>query len=134
MEKGELRAEALSEVVHYDEGDVDVLKAIWDPSGSLKAIRTAPTAPLPRDPEELRSRLMLLGTAYQMVAYQQTSCAVLQNLTPHLWLEYLDYLLGDFVLRLYAKDEFGSTVGGPPWSLILSYEHEIRRAAIRETE
>ena len=57
-------------MVHYDEGDVDVLKGIWDPSGNLKAIRTSPTAPLPRDPEELRSRLMLLGTAYQMIAYQ----------------------------------------------------------------
>jgi len=35
---------------------------------------------------------------------------------------------------LYGKDEFGNTVGGPPWSLILSYEHEIRREAMRQVE
>ena len=49
-------------------------------------------------------------------------------------MEYLDYLLGEFVLKLYAKNEFGNTTNGPPWALILSYEHEIRRAAIRDTE
>jgi len=134
LEKGELRAEALTEVVHYDEGDVDVLRAIGDPSGSLKAIRTSPTSPLPRDPEELRARITLLGTAWQLAAFQQTGCAVVQGLVPQLFTEYFDYLLGEFVLKLYGKDECGNTVGGPPWSLILSYEHEIRREAMRQVE
>ena len=35
---------------------------------------------------------------------------------------------------MFVRDEFGNTVGGPPWNLVLSYEHEIRREAVRETE
>ena len=134
VEKGELRAEPLSEVVHYHEGDVDVLKAIWDPSGSIKAVKTTPTCALPRDPEELRARVTLLGTAWQMVAFQQAGNQKIAGLNPQLWQEYLEYLLGDYVYKLFAKDEFGRTVGGPSWSLILSYEHEIRREAVRATE
>ena len=78
--------------------------------------------------------MILLSIAWMMVAFQQSGCAAIQDLTPQLFVGYLDYLLGEYVLRLYAKDEYGNTIGGTPWGLILSYEHEIRREAIRQTE
>ena len=38
------------------------------------------------------------------------------------------------MLKLFARDEYGNLVGGPPWSLVLAYEHEIRREAVRQSE
>ena len=40
IERAEPRAEALTEVVNCLEGEVDVMKAVWDVGGSLKAIKT----------------------------------------------------------------------------------------------
>ena len=68
IERAEPRAEALTEVVNCLEGEIDVLKAVWNVSGSLKAIKTSPSIALPRDPKELRQRLALLGRAWAFVA------------------------------------------------------------------
>ena len=54
IERAEPRAEPLSAVVNCLEGEVDVLKGVWDVGGSLKAVKTSPNIALPRDPEELR--------------------------------------------------------------------------------
>ena len=61
IEQADPRAEALTEVVNVLEGEVDILKAVWEVGGSLKAVKTTPSVPLPRDPEELRARISLLG-------------------------------------------------------------------------
>jgi hypothetical protein len=74
IERAEPRAEPLSEVVNCLEGEVDVLKAVWDVSGSLKAIKTSPTIALSRDPEELRQRIALLGRAWAFVDLGQPNC------------------------------------------------------------
>ena len=130
VEKGEPRAELLSEVTNYEEGDSDLMKAVFDPSGSIKAIKTASTIPLPKDPEELRLRVALLGRAWSFVGFQQPNCPWLKGMGPQVFQEYLDYLLGPHVFRLVARDEFGRESANPPWNLLLSYELEIRRKAM----
>ena len=81
IERAEPRAELLSEVVNILEGEVDALKAVWDVGGSLKAVKTSPTVALPRDPEELRARLSLMGRAWAFVAMAQPNCMFLQGNT-----------------------------------------------------
>ncbi len=134
IEKGEPRAEPLSEVLNYEEGDTDLMKAIFDSDGSIKAIKTATTVPLPRDAEELRKRINLLGRGWMFVGAQQSSCVYLKDLSPQLFQDYLDYLLGPYVLQLAARDDNGNVSSSPPWKLVLSYEHEIRRKAMRMVE
>lgn len=131
VERGELRAELLSEAVNKIEGETDVMKAVWDPTGTIKAVRTTPSVPLPRDPEELRTRVALLGRAWAFVALMQPNSAPLQGMTPQDWASYLDHLLGPYVHRLHARDEFGNISSSPPWSLVLSYEQEVRRKMLR---
>ena len=130
LEKGEPRAEPLTEVVNILEGEVDILKAVWDAGGSIKAVRTHPTVALPRDPEELRERINLLGWAWAFVASSQPNCAYVQGGTPQLWGEYLDYLLGNYCYKLYARDAYGAMSATPPWNLVLSYELAIRREMV----
>ena len=47
IEQADPRAEALTEVVNVLEGEVDILKAVWEVGGSLKAVKTTPSVPLP---------------------------------------------------------------------------------------
>ena len=130
VEKGELTAELLSDAVNKLEGETDLTRAVWDPSGTLKAIRTSPTVALPRDPEELRTRTSLVGRAWAFVALMQPNAAVLQGATPQTWQSYLDYLLGPNVHRLHSRDEYGNITHSPSWNLLLSYELEIRRKMV----
>ena len=82
VERGELRAELLSEVINKIQGETDVMKAVWDPSGTIKAVKSSPSAPLPRDPEELRTRVTLMGRAWAFVALMQPNAAPLPRYHP----------------------------------------------------
>ncbi len=43
--------------------------------------------------------------------------------------EYLEYLLGEFVLKLTARGASGAAISAPSWALLLSYEHAMRKKA-----
>jgi hypothetical protein len=130
VEKNELRAELLTEVVAQDEDDPDSLKTVWGPGGELKAVKVGAKVSLPTGPEQLRSRISLLGVAWQFVASQQTHRAYLRGLNPRLFQEYLDYLLGEFVFGMTGADSRGDAVAPPSWGLVISYEHAIRSKAV----
>ena len=104
VEQHEFKAELLSEVLHYDDDEPELLKAVWDVGGGIKAVKSQAKVPMPTNSEELRARLGVLGTAWMFAAFQQTNCNYLVNLTPQLWQEYLDYLLGDHVALLCSRD------------------------------
>ena len=40
-----------------------------------------------------------------------------------------EYLLGDYCYGLHAAESAGATI--PPWALVLSYEHAIRKFACK---
>jgi len=126
VEKDDLVAEPLSEVLTIPEDDPDTLKAVWTLGNELKAVKVGTKVSLPRDAEELRKRVGVLGTAWMMVAYQQTHKAYLRGLTPQTFAEYLEYLLGDFVMGLCAKDASGRAFAHPSWALVVAYEFAIR--------
>ena len=44
---------------------------------------------------------------------------------------FCDYVLGEFVFGVDAKDTSGVTVATVPCGLVLSYEHEMRKQAMR---
>ena len=130
VEKDELRAELLTEVLTVPEDDPDTLKTIWTSNNELKAVKVGAKVSLPKDPEEFRRRITVLGTAWMFVSFQQTHKAYLKGLTPQTFTEYLSYMLGEYVMGLSAKDAAGNQMAYPPWSLVISYEHAIRCKAI----
>lgn len=131
VEENDLRAELLSEVMHWDDAEPDVRVAVWDNAGNVKSVRSSLSVPLPRDSEELRARIEILGNAWMFVAFQQPNCPFLKGLHPQIFNEYLKYVLGPNVAKLTSKDEGGHVVSTPSWALVLSYEQEIRREALR---
>ena len=130
VERDELRAELLTEVLTVPEDDPDTLKTIWTNTNELKAVKVGARVSLPRDPEEFRRRITVLGSAWMFVAYQQTHKLYLKGLSPQTFTEYLSYLLGEHVMGLCAKDSAGNSTAYPPWALVISYEHAIRNKAI----
>jgi hypothetical protein len=130
IERSELRAEPLSEVLSREEDDPDSLRTVWSTWGELKAVKVGAKVSLPADTEALRKRLALLGTAWMFLGSHQSNRGYLKGLTPQLFQEYASYLLGEFVMGLISQDSRGATVSAPSWDLLISYEHAIRVRAV----
>ena len=131
LESGEWSAEALTEVVSKDEFEPDSLQPVWDKTGKLTVKKGANTAPMPSNPEELRRRLSVMCHAMIMLSQRHANRSELQGITPGLFEKYKSYLLGEHVLGLQAKDMAGEVIAKPPWHLMMSYEHAIRKLATR---
>ena len=131
VEQGEYRAEALSEVVAKEEVDPDSMVPIWDTKGRLTMKRGATKVPDPSNAEELRRRLSIMKNALELVSLKHTNRSELQGDWAKVFEEYKEYMLWDYVFGLSAKDIDGNVVATPPWSLVLSYEHAVRKQAMK---
>ena len=129
LERGELRAEALTAVLNREQEDDEFMTPVFDASGSLKIKKTSGSIPEPATPEQLRRRIQLSFTALMYMALRHTNRSEIQNITPQVGHSYLQYLLGEHVWELVAKDGNGMTVSAPSWSHVLSYDMAIRKKA-----
>ena len=64
-----------------------------------------------------------------MIKLKHPGRAELADVTFAAFERYKDYLLGDYCYGLRSSEESGSLI--PPWPLILSYEHAIRKHAYK---
>ena len=127
LEGGEFRAEALSEIVSRDEVDPDVLLSIWDSKGHISVKKGSSTVAMPSGPEQLRLRLTVMCNAIRMLKLKHTQCREIKDVDADLFETYKEYLLGDYCYGLRTAESAGATI--PPWTLVLSYEHAIRKYA-----
>jgi hypothetical protein len=97
-------------------------------------VKTTSTVPLPSGSEQLRERITLLGTAWMFVGLKHSHREYLRDLSPQVWVEYLDYLLGRFVYKLAAVNSQGEEISWPRWTQLLQYEHAIRSAAMKRVQ
>ena len=64
-----------------------------------------------------------------MLALKYVSREEIQDVTKDIFDRYKDYILGDYVWGLSSTDLNGQQIQTPPWSLVLSYEHAVRKRA-----
>jgi hypothetical protein len=131
LESGELRAECLTSVLNREQDDDDFLTPVWDQSGNLRVKKSASSVPEPENPEALRRRIGISFNALMFLGLRHTNRSFLQNITPQLAPRYCEYLLGEHVWGLIAKDPNGYTISAPSWSLVLAYDAAIRKKAYR---
>ena len=130
VEKNDLRAELLTEVLcQRDDGD-EVLKPVWDTALSLKAVKVARKIAAPANPEQLRRRFATMGAAWVFVAAAHPSRPYLQGVGMQVWTEFGDYLLGRYVLGVLGGVD-GAALGDADWHIVLDYEHEVRREMVK---
>lgn len=97
----------------------------------MKVKKSSGTVEAPANPEELRRRIALSFTALMFLALKHTNRECLQSLNPQLAHRYCEYLLGEHVWCMVAKDSSGRTISAPHFPLVLSYEMAIQKKAYR---
>ena len=132
--EGDYRAETLQEVFAYSDeqesGDMDHI--MYDPKGGLRLRRATPKdVKLPRDSEELRTRIRLMMVADLYAKRRFPNRAWLQDLVPGVYDRHVDYMLGEDVALLVATNAEGKEIARPTWSLVLSYEFQVRKKAYK---
>ena len=100
-------------------------------TGALKVKKGNVQVPLPKDAEELRQRLRLMAHVFVMCALRYPHVASLKGIAPSHFYNYADFLLGDFVLGLRAKDASGHCVSAPSFELVLSYDFQLRKSMMQ---
>ena len=123
IEDNEPRAESLKEVHSKEDGEDDYLQADLDASGALKIRKGAKETKLPQNSEELRAKIKLLGNCWLFLKTKHTNRHWLADIEPATFQRYADYLVGKHVMGLRGAH------GGPLWSMILTYEYELRKQA-----
>ena len=68
VEKDDLKAELLSEVLCVRDDADEIMQPVWGKDGTLRAMKVTANIELPTNPEQLRWRLAILGTAWAFVA------------------------------------------------------------------
>ena len=129
LESGEFRAEPLTEIISRDEVDPDTLLPHWDAKGTLSLKKGGSKTAMPSRPEQLRLRLTVLQNTLIMIQLKHPGRRELEDVSFALFEKYKEYLLGDYCYGLRSSEDSGSLV--PPWSLVLSYEHAIRKHAYK---
>ena len=135
LDDGELEAELLSKVttvaleqesVATNAGaGVDVRK-----DGLLHVVKGKRTAPLPTGPEQFRAVMKVMALHWEMVHLKGAGRSVLKDYTVRVFERHVDYILGDECLLIGEANP--AMACGPTWDLLMKYEYEVRRFAIRK--
>ena len=127
IEQGDLRADSLQDVSTKDEQTDDPQDAVCY-MGVYKIKRAITKVKLPQDSEELRHRLGVLGITYCVARLRHPTRNWLETSTPALFADHAAFILGKDVHKSVVK--VNGVEHRPPWTLVLSYELEVRKAAI----
>ena len=117
----------MSQVICVDDGEDHKQNAIIDASGVVRIKRGRQDVAMPRDTEELRRRLRTWGFSFTFAKLKHPTRAWLMDATPDVIAEYCDYLLGDTVRGLKARNDKGEVVAAPSFQQILHYEYQVRK-------
>jgi len=127
IEQGDLRADSLQDLSTKDEQKDDPQDATCY-MGVYKIQRQVTKVRLPQDSEELRHRIGVLGITYSVARLRIPTRKWLETATPALFTEHAAFILGKDVHKSVVKVE--GVEHKPPWTLVLSFELEVRKAAV----
>ena len=135
VDDGEYEAESLAKVTTValeqeqltvdSHAGVDVRR-----DGLLRVVKGKNTAPLPVNPEQFRAVMKVMGVHWQMVHLKGAARSVLADYSLTVFEEHVNYILGDDCFLIAEANP--SMPYGPSWELLMKYEHEIRKLAIRK--
>ena len=124
-------ASSLDEVTSKFETSTSALQSSLDASGHVRVTKTKLKGKMPEDTEALRRVLKLEGISWLCVAAKFKHKHWLRGLTLADWTKFTDYILGDRVNNMKIQIEGQSQSINPPWSVILTYEHRLRKEAFK---
>ena len=131
VDSGEFRAMSLVQFLSREDQEEEPLGVTLDKAGSIKVRKGFGESKPPKSGEELRQKVKLLGHCYIFTMLKYPNRQTLAENNPNLWNKYADYLLGEHVMRLAAKNSKGEVVSSPSLGLVLSYEYQVRKLMTR---
>ena len=140
IENGEPTASYLDEVISRKESNSLQLQTSLDNQGRLRVMRQKPKGRLPQNTEELRAKIRLEAATWIMLSAKCRGRAYLQGLQLAHFDRYLEFLLGDkcYSMQVATAAPTSSAahsdrqVLSVPWNVLLQYEFELRKWAIKE--
>ena len=127
LEQGEYRAEPLTAVLTKEQDDPDIIVPVWSSTGTLQMRKGNQQVEEPRNPEQLRKRLKILGLGLMFLSLKHSNRAFLTAINPQLFEDYACYLLSEHCFYLQGKSAEGFAISGPSWNQLLIYEFQVRR-------
>jgi len=104
---------------------VDVRK-----DGVLQVVKGKRTAPMPTTPEQYRAVMKVMALHWEMVHLKGAGRAILKDYDPSVIDRHVEYILGDQCMLIAEANP--TMTAGPSWDLLMKYEHEVRRFAIKK--
>ena len=131
LESDDFVAPPLSEVACRDEGSKEerIIPQLTAAGTIVQKKYATVKVPMPATTEELRYRLKLESTSWELARLEQPHNNVIAHLSRDDWQDHLDFVLGDKVLGKAAKTADGSFTFKAPWELVLEYEYQLRKNA-----
>eukprot|EP00438_Fugacium_kawagutii_P028975 Skav210536 [mRNA] locus=scaffold3045:358236:363217:- [translate_table: standard] len=132
METGDWRAMSLKEIACRSDVESD---AQWSSltvgkAGQIKMKKSSVETPAPRDMEELRQKLKVLGHHFVFLKMLNPTRKEFEDVTPFTFAQYADYLLSKRVARLQAEDESGAIFHTPSLKQVLTYDFYVRKKMV----
>eukprot|EP00435_Cladocopium_sp_Y103_P063561 s792_g25.t1 len=137
MEAHEPIASYLTEVTSKKTAKTMGIQTTVDSSGHVRIVKSRQKGQLPQGTEELRTILRVEGNTWCYLSAKYRNNPMMHGLTPDDWLKYTNYLLGDkcYLMKIpgIAAAAGSSELVSlrPPWSVMLSYEYELRKEAVK---
>lgn len=131
-ESNEPCALSLDEVSSKYDASTSQLQSSLDASGHLRVMKTKAKGRMPEDTEALRRVLKLEGITWLCMAAKFRNKTWLHGLELSHWLKYIDYILGEKVNGLKVTVDGSSVAVRPQWSIVLTYEHRLRKEAFKQ--
>jgi hypothetical protein len=133
IELGEPKASRLDEVTCEEDAEVLALAAQISATGQIQVTHKKSKVSLPSDPESFRARLHVEANLWLMLAVKFVNKHMFADLVATTWTAWTEYFLGKKVYSLKVAGTEGaqSQYLCPPWAIVLSYEYECRKEALR---
>ena len=133
VEQDDVTACALDEVISKSDAGTLNLQTSVDSAGRLRIARQRPKGRLPTTTEELRLKLKVESNAWLMISSKVRNRRFLHDLHPKHFDAFVDYLLGPKCYNLEIVNPAGERVPlRPPWPILLQYEFELRKRALKD--
>jgi hypothetical protein len=134
VDENDPRLEDLRDVTSHEDVEVDAFTGSVDftpdrQTGVMKLRTGKSTIPLPQTPEELRLVHRRIGISWMMIAAKHSNRTWALNTTVEHYRRLSDHVLGKLVAGLAVKAVDGSVLQTPSWTLVLSYDAEVRKKA-----
>ena len=113
------------------------LQTTVDKGGAVRIVKQKQRGNMPQTTEELRTVLRIEANTYCFMAGRFRNKAFFKDMSPLPWAEYVNFLLGEkvYLMKIPVPSHAGKgseqTPVRPPWQVLLTYEHELRKEAIK---